>query len=648
VIAFADPAEIDLCDVSDLLQAVGDAWAPDEDLLVHEWAEQRRTLSRKESPGCPGPWRNSRAPYAVEIQECLSPDHPARTVVWWASSQVAKTEVGNNFVGWAMDVAPASMLVVRPSESDARKWSRQRLRPMIQSTATLREKVASGGGREGGNSLFLVEFLGGILFVGWAGSATELASMPIAYLFLDEVDKYKRDVDGQGDAIAQAKQRTQNVRRAKIFIASTGTNEGESRIAQEYESGDKRRRWVPCPDCGEFQVLKWKQVQWEQDVEEVEGGGTRVVRHYPETACYVCEHCGTCWNDAQRWAAEAKGEWRAEKPFRGIASFHCWAAYSHFVRLQDLAEEWLDAQGDHEKLKAFVNLKLGELWKEPSETLDPSDLRSRLAEYPAEVPAGVAVLTAAVDVQKNRLEAAVVGWGVGEEAWFITHQRLHGDPELPEVWAQLEAVLTRGYQHESGATLHIRHAFIDAQYKGPEAVYPFVRLREGRGVFAVRGMDSRAKEVFTQPKRRNKHGVRPVSLASWSLKDGILPRLQRQHPGPKYIHFCQPRSVVDGMDANFFEQFAAERVVQERNGHGRMERVYKQVAERNEAIDLTYMNYAAFLFLGPAYTENLPYWLEEVRKEGARARAAAGRPRPAVTAEQDEDPVEPAGFVMNW
>jgi phage terminase large subunit GpA-like protein len=196
---------------------------------------------------------------------------------------------------------------------------------------------------------------------------------------------------------------------------------------------------------------------------------------------------------------------------------------------------------------------------------------------------------------------------------------LAGDPDLNEVWQRLEALRTRGWQHESGATLYIRSVFIDSSYK-TERVYAYVRSREGQGVYAIQGQDKRAKDLFVRPKRRNRHGVRPITLATYSLKDTVFARLKKTNPGPNYVHFCAPKSPVDGMDANFFQQFGAEKLIREKDRKGRVRRVYKQVAERNEAIDLTCYAYAALLFLGPSVTEDMERWHDAVCEEGRKAR----------------------------
>lgn len=231
----------------------------------------------------------------------------------------------------------------------------------------------------------------------------------------------------------------------------------------------------------------------------------------------------------------------------------------------------------------------------------------------------VGVLTASVDVQGDRLELLVKGWGEGQESWLITHQRLHGDPDLPDVWARLETLLTKAYEHESGARLWVQSAAIDAGYK-TDRVYDFVRSREGRGVFALKGNDTRARELLTRPTRKNKLKVKPVTIATYSFKDMVFSRLKTKSPGPRYMHFPLPQEGVEGIDANYFQQFAGEAPIGQRDKRGVVRRIYKTVG-RNEAIDLEVYALAALYVLGPAVFDHLPDYVAAVKEAGERARA---------------------------
>ncbi len=222
------------------------ALRPDPRLNVSEWADAHRYLSQTAS-GEPGPWRTERTPYLREIMDCLSPSSPVEKTVFMKGAQIGGTEAGNNWIGYVIHHAPGPMLAVQPTVEMAKRWSKQRIASLIDSTPVLRERVKEARSRDSGNTVQSKEFPGGILVMTGANSAVGLRSMPVRYLFLDEVDAYDFDVDGEGDPVSLASQRTITFGNRKIFLVSTPTIQGLSRIELEYEQSDRRRWWVYCP-----------------------------------------------------------------------------------------------------------------------------------------------------------------------------------------------------------------------------------------------------------------------------------------------------------------------------------------------------------------------------------------------------------------
>ena len=224
------------------------------------------------------------------------------------------------------------------------------------------------------------------------------------------------------------------------MLVSTPTIRGSSRIETAYEESDKRRFFVPCPECGESQTLTWPQVRWDRDP---------AGKHLPETARYECIHCGAPWNDAVRWAAIRHGEWRAEAPLAGIAGFHLNEIYSSWVRLEAMARTFLSAKGHgDEAIKTFVNTSLGETWVETGEAPDWQRLYERREPWQiGTVPKGGLFLTAGADVQKDRIEVDVWAWGRGLESWLVDHIVIDGGPEHAETWNKLGQLLGRTWPH---------------------------------------------------------------------------------------------------------------------------------------------------------------------------------------------------------
>src|SRR5678815_2384212 len=268
---------------------------PDPLLTVSEWSDRYRTLSQRASAE-PGPWRTERTPYLREIMDCLSPSSPVETVVLMKGAQIGGTEMGNNWIGYVIQQAPGPMLAVQPTVDMAKRNSKQRIDPLIEESAVLRALVSDPRSRDSGNTMLAKEFPGGILVMTGANSAVGLRSMAARSLFLDEVDAYPGDVDGEGDPVNLALARTRTFARRKVFMISTPKISGRSRIEAAFEDSDQRYYWLPCPLCHEYQTLKFAQIRWPKGE--------------PEQAVYACEHCsGEIANHQKHWML-ARGEWR--------------------------------------------------------------------------------------------------------------------------------------------------------------------------------------------------------------------------------------------------------------------------------------------------------------------------------------------------
>ena len=368
------------------------------------------------------------------------------TVVFKASSQVGKTEYLLNICGYFMDQEPAPILLVEPTLDIAEAYSKDRLAPMIRDTPPLSEKILTGA-KDTENTILHKKFPGGHITLTGSNSAAGLSSRPIRIVLCDEVDRYAASAGTEGNPIKLAIKRATTFWNRKKVYASSPTIENLSNIDAAFQASDRRFFQVPCFACNTFQKLEWGYVRWEPDK--------------PETALYVCSHCGIGWDDAQRQDAIQSGRWIAEAEFKGTAGFFIWEAYNPWVQLKDIVTAFLDAKhradrGDNEPLKAFINTSLGETWKEKSETADPGPLIIRRENYNADaVPWQVLYLTASVDVQDDRLEYEVVGWrspkrGDTEESWGLEKGNLYGNPAQKELWDELDKIILREYRTEDG------------------------------------------------------------------------------------------------------------------------------------------------------------------------------------------------------
>lgn len=546
-----------------------------------------------ESSAEPGRWRTARVPYQRGFMDAFS-DAGTTELVGVFASQTGKTDCVLNMIAARIATQPGPILVIQPTLEMAEAWSKDRLTPMLRDTPALSGRVKDARSRDSGNTIRHKQFPGGHLTASGANSPASLAMRPIRDLFCDEVDRYPPSAGTEGDPVKLADTRTRAFwNRKRVFISSPGTR-GASRLEVLWNRSDQRLYYVPCQDCGKFQTLKWSQVQWDKD----EHG-----EHAPETAVYVCEHCGVCWDDLARARAVQKGRWKATRTFRGCAGFHinALAAPWDSCKLEVLVSQWIEAQGNPELLKVFINTVLADWWEEVYESVDEGGLMTRRETIPEldgrhEVPEPVAVLTAGVDVQDNRLELSVYGWGMGEESWCLAHALLYGDPSSQALWEDLDAYLVAPWARAAGGVDYLRGVSIDTGGHHTQAAYDFCagRFRRltpdgGRAfVFAVKGTAG-AGDLWPRKASKVSRNVPLWPLRVDAGKEQIYGRLGIVEAGPGFIHF--PTTLERG----FFEGLTAEKVETKVNRKGFPVQTWKlkKAGARNEPLDCAVYAYAA-------------------------------------------------------
>ena len=571
-------------------QIIADAWAAGwelpPDLNVWQWADEHRQLSGKGAAE-PGQWRTDRVPYAREPMEALSPHSPVQRVVLMWASQTSKTENANNWLGYIIHHAPGPVLFVMPTLNDLKKNVLQRINPMIEETPVLRERVAKAASRDAANNMFVKEFPGGMLLLSGANSASALASMPIRYLYGDEIDRWPHDVDGEGSPIDLAEQRTQTFQaRKKILLTSTPTLKGMSAIEREYNASDRRKYFVPCPHCGHMQHLRWRdedgtpRVIWDKDA---------AGRHLPKTAKYLCEGCGVLIEERFKSQMLARGQWQATAPGDGVTvGYHLSGLYSPFMTWAEMAAGFLKSKDYPEKLKTWTNTKLAETFEDAGEGLNASVLAGRLEEYDkSAIPERAAVLIGSADVQGDRIEAKIIAYGAGEESWLIDYEIFWGDPATdPTVWMRLDEWRRRTFKHPCGRDMRIAIFGVDSG-DGTKmgAVYDYVQPRQQERVVAVKGREYISRPGLSmESTARNSH-VRLFLIATMAAKDRILSRLRiprdpEGKPQAGYMHM--PTWIPE----QYLDQMTAERKLVKKNPRtGGMKVGYFQFG-RNEALDL--------------------------------------------------------------
>lgn len=540
-------------------------------------------------------------------------DPAIETVVVMSSAQVGKTTFIKAVIGFHVDQDPAPILLLNPTIEMSETFSKDRLAPMVRDTPCLRGKIADPRSRDSGNTILHKRFAGGHITMAGANSPASLASRPIRIVLCDEVDRYPPSAGTEGDPVNLSFKRTATFWNRKRVLTSTPTIKGASRIEIAFEQSDQRRYHVPCPWCRGYQTLRWANVKWPEGK--------------PRDAYYLCEHCGSEITDADKVRALREGEWRAEAEFNGTAGFHLNELYSPWRKFGEVAEDFLAAKrGGPETLKTWVNTSLGESWEEDQgERPDWVQLRARAEPYAVlSIPRGGLFVTAGVDVQNDRLAVAVKAWGRGEESWLVYWGELFGDPSQPGgVWAQLDELLTRGYEHAGGVLLHITGASVDSGHH-TQHVYDYCRKR-GPRVVAIKGMGQSGRPVVSRPAPQDVHyqgavikdGVKLWPVGVDTAKRQIYHRLKIKEPGSGYMHF------PIGIEDEYYQQLTAEKLVT-RYAHGVPYTEFVQARERNEAIDCEVYAYHAAIRAGMGRLD----WdkLEQALAQGATERSFGAQP----------------------
>jgi phage terminase large subunit GpA-like protein len=581
-------------------------WEPPPDLTVAEWAIRNRYLP-KGTTSRPGPFVPEK--FQIEMMNVIL-DPRVHEIVIQKCTQVGFSDgVLNNIIGYYIDADPKPIMLVQPTIDNAKDYGKKRISPMIESCPVLRERIKEPTSRRPGNTLALKEFPGGFLKLTGANAGAGLRSDPVPIVLFDEVDGYPLDVEGEGDPLEIGTRRTDTYADYKIVKGSTPAKpKSISRIERDFERSDKRRFFVPCPFCEFMQVLHWRDPETkEYRLYYDRDAGGQVIK---ASVAYVCARCKGKITERFKPRMIAAGEWRAEFPTRVVAGFHLNALYSPWRdNWTDLAQEWSEAttQKNPEKLKAFINLRLGETWEEEGDSVETIGLKARLEPQRAEVPPGVGLLTASVDVQSDRLECVVKGWGHGEESWLIAYQILYGDPGLPSVWDELDKFLGEEYQHENGRMVRIVSTMVDSGGLHTEEVYKFCKARQHRRVFCLKGSSETGKEILGRYSTNNRYQVKLFTVGTDTAKDRIFARLRIASPGPGYIH------LPEWAEDEYLAQLTAEKALRRyKRGRG-IVRQYVKIRARNEALDLEVYALCALYVLGTQTIRRLGEMAEELK-----------------------------------
>ncbi len=475
-----------------VLGALAAGLALDPPITVSAWAQENRYLASEASPR-PGKWDNATAPYLVEPMDCLSWGDPCRDVVVKKSAQLGFTEVINNWFGYIADRAPAPMMIVQPTTQALHSYTREKLELAIEATPSLRRKVVEQKSRdEAGSTTRTKRFPGGFCSLALATSSADLQSKSIRALAFDEVSEYPAEAGDRGDPVDQGEARQLAYSESrKTLKNSTPSIEGACRITAAYDASDRRRFYLPCPQCDVFQVLLWESFQHDRRPAffVCQANGCAIEHHHKDRmlkrGVWIKTYDGGPDNPAPPvfMTAEDVARWRDRGSSGRYPGFAIWQAYSPFVPWDDTASAFAKAKLSPKKMKTFTQQVLGEPWKETVDAPPADKLFEARGGYPrGRIPTGALYLTAFVDVQKDRLEWGVFAWGPKhdldepQESWLIDHGVIAHSPEGGDAWRELGKLVDQTYPDAWGKEWDIDAIGVDAGYLSAR-VYSFALKR---------------------------------------------------------------------------------------------------------------------------------------------------------------------------
>lgn len=512
--------------------------SPPEQLTVSEWAEKYRMLDSKSS-AMPGPWSNDVTPYLTGVMDEFN-NYETEKIIFVKPTQIGGTEALQNMIGYIVMQDPAPTMIVYPTDTLAKSVSENRLQPMLKATPEIAKKFDEN------SSLLELQFDGMYLSLAGSNSPSGLASKPIRFLMMDEVDKYPGASSKEADPIKLATERTKTFHNKKIYITSTPTLK-TGHIWKEKEGADiEKHYFVPCPHCGEFIEFKFQNIRFPDDE-----GMSYADR--AEFATYVCQECGCVITDNDKHNMLKLGEWRVvhhrTKYVRNVA-FWINTLYSPFVRWSDIAKEFLSTKDDPEDFQNFVNSWLAEPWEDTKLKTSADLVLERQTELPScTLPKWTKLLTAGVDVQETSLYWTIRAWGN-----YLTSQNIaHGQALSFE---EIDRVMNAQYMTEDGDPMVVNLCLIDSGDQ-TDMVYDFCSYHSDYAL-PVKG-SSHAQLSHYKLSKVNKadskaYGMQLVLVDGGKYKDMIAGRMRRPNGRGSWM-------VYSGCDMEYATQVTSEHKV---------------------------------------------------------------------------------------
>ena len=541
---------------------------PPEKLTVSEWADKYRILSELDS-AAPGHWRTSKTPYLKAVMDAFNADF-IHDITFCAGTQLGKTSAEQNMIGYAVAQDPGPMLVVYPSE--------KRLQPLIMLSPALREKFNERGSKD-------LELSFDTMYIALVGanSASDLSSRPARYVFFDEIDKFPKWTGAEAGPLELAAERTKTFYNRKIVKVSTPTLK-TGNIWQGWLNADIQYRYfVPCPHCGEMQVLEFGQIKWPEGSDETEARAA---------ASYECKYCHEIIDDRQKPAMLRAGEWRGERKRKGRAhkvAYHLNSIYSPWLTFGDVAAKFLASKDEPALLMNFVNSWLAEPWEDKSSRMKSDVVMEKALPYErGRMPAAAQLVTCGIDVQLDHFYYSVRAWGAHMTSWLVDWGRA-------ETWADLETVVERNYADTNGEIHNVNLACMDSGYNTDD-VYSFCAQHMGV-IVPTKGASRALKSRYTVSildKQAAGFGLRLYEMDTNQLKNFIASRMSID-PGA-YGSW----NVYEGIEREYADQICSEQRVEKKDRKGRVSIVWEKISSHvaNHLLDCETNNVLAAEIMG--------------------------------------------------
>jgi len=618
--------------IADIRRAFLAAFKPPMRMTGSQWADEHARLS-EESSHEGGRWKT--LPYQREILDAMC-DQVTEQVYVKKSARVGYTKLLNHCIAYHIHQDPCSMLMVQPTIEDAEGYSKEEIATMIRDTPILRGLVSDAKAKDGSNSTLHKMFPGGVLSMVGANSPRGFRRISRRIVIGDEVSGWPQSAGSEGTPWKLAIKRSEYFWNRKLIAGSTPTEEGDA-VDKLYLLGDQRQRFVPCPHCGEFQVLRFGG--------EKHAYGIKWPKGEPMKAYYACEHNGCVIEHKWlRWMDE-RGEWRPTAPGNGkIKSYFIWAGYSYSPNSTwgHIAQEFLDVKDDPMMLRTFVNTVLGECWSDDFQSKIKSEtLQDRAEPYPLlEIPDRACIVTIGADVQADRLEVQTVAFGPGEESWVLNYAVIYGSPTQQAVWDQLLSIVRMPIRHKSGVMVEPFCTLVDSgDGNTTNEVYAFARRNRNLNVLAIKGMPgvrpaigAPSKQDVNMRGEKIARGVLLYPVGVDGIKSTLYARLREpKREGAGVIHFPE---ALAGVNPKYYGQLVSERQkVKQVNGYTKKFWV-KEGQGGNEALDTFVYAYAGLHF---AYSR---YNRETIWKQLSERLAKAMPSVPQSDLEVEDDAAE--------